>query len=588
SYESAKYGDLISDVVIDASDDCFVLEVPEGIDAGLYIDTYQADIYEFVNLYVLPALAEYEASLAEAAVVEAAPVEAAVAEVAVVEAPAEVAAEVAEEKGEYCFDVYGYNVYGTYSDAYFDSFSETKGILVSEDIQEFANYEIVKYGSFLRDNVYIQIVDDGFVLTIPSGVDAGQYVEQYKADIYEYVQFLLKTAEENKAAAAAVEVAVETVAEEAPEVEETVGGTYSFDVYGFVISGSYAPAYFDSVSETKGIVYASDIMGFAAYENAKYGDLLNGVIIDASNDSFVLAYPEGIDASLYIEQYRADILEYITFLLSNESAVVEEPTPVVDVAVEAVEVDPAVEPVVVVEETPAVVEEAPTAEPAPEPAPEPIQVPAPIETVEVVVLTSGEEKPAQPASNAAEKVMFNEFKVKTSVSGGFQTALEDGNLGAKLLRGTMFVDAQNVIQIGTRVGLGARVDGSLALRPYTAGWGDLFKNTGKYLKDPREWNMEAAASAKIMLYGNFNRATMYAGAGLGYSITRNASYNHSHLNDVQVFGLNLKSGMFVDATVGMSIDLSEHFGVGVDLGYRYFVGAPAQEANVAVVLSYTL
>ncbi len=171
-------------------------------------------------------------------------------------------------------------------------------------------------------------------------------------------------------------------------------------------------------------------------------------------------------------------------------------------------------------------------------------------------------------------------RVKASVSGGLLANIENNELGAKLVNGTFSVETQNVIQLGSRLGLGARFDGSFGIRPQTVGWTDAFKA-------PMDWNYEAAASAKLMVYGNFNKATMYAGAGFGYSITRDSSFNHTHLNDFKVFGDDLKAGMFIDAAVGMSLDLSEHFGVGLDLGYRYFLDAPAQEANVALVLSYT-
>ena len=134
------------------------------------------------------------------------------------EEPVAVEEPVAEEVSpvEEDFTVFGYTVKNSWVPGKFTSLSETKGLVAESDVRGFAEYEVGKYGDMLLENAVIEIVPDGFVLTIPENIDPSLYISTYKSDIEEYVSYLFapKAEEPTK-----IEVAE---AKEEPVVEETV------------------------------------------------------------------------------------------------------------------------------------------------------------------------------------------------------------------------------------------------------------------------------------------------------------------------------------------------------------------------------
>ncbi|MCI6114593.1 MAG: hypothetical protein MR687_04820, partial [Spirochaetales bacterium] len=215
------------------------------------------------------------------------------------------------------FEVFGFVVENSWNDGEFVAQTAINGILTEDDVRGFALYEIDKYGSFLTDNVSVEFIPDGLKLAFPKEIDPSEYISVFKSDIEEYVSKLF----------APVEVVEEPAKEEVvePVAEEIVPMTADFTVFGYKVLNSWVPGTFTSVSETKGLLYESDVRGFAEYEIGKYGDfLLDNVAIEFVPDGFVLTYPEAVDPSGYIAQYKSDIEEYVAMLFSPVE-VVEEP-----------------------------------------------------------------------------------------------------------------------------------------------------------------------------------------------------------------------------------------------------------------------
>lgn len=478
-------------------------------------------------------VAEEAAPAAEVAVGEAAPAEEPKTEV-VVEAPA--APEAAPVAVPYAFSIYGYGVQGEYSEGSFSSTTAQKGLVTAEEIQGFLAYESNKYGAILS-GVYFNVVEDGFTLQYPAGIDASDYIGQYKADLEEYITALFAPKAEEV-------VVVAAPTEEAPAVVVPVEN-YHFSVYGYGVSSTFTPCVFSSSSDVKGMLTAEDILGFIAYENGKYGDLLSSVIFTLDADGFTLTLPEGIAAGDYIAQYEADLNEYIGTLFAPVSVVVEAPAePVAPVVVEA--------PVEAPAETPAVAET-------------PL-VPGPVEDVHFI------EVPVEPVEDApaALKVKYNKFHFVTGLTGGVTADVINNGVENYFARASYRVELKNIIKLGSRLGVGLRLDADAVAKP-ASGWNAALDDP-KALLDLNAWDLSYAGEAKLMTYLNFKGASLYLGAGAGYD-------NVKTLDDVKTFD---KANLYVGGVAGMSIDLSKHTTLALDLGYNYYLESKDQKANASV------
>lgn len=143
---------------------------------------------------------------------------------AVEEAPVE-AEETAEET---VFYVYGFGISNRWTKSSFESTTLDDGLLTSDEVLGFIQYEAAKYPSFVN-SVYYMLIDNGFSLTFEEGsVDIASLLPQYRADITEYIDSLLvslaETVEETveEAVEAALDSLVEETVEE-PVLEETFG-----------------------------------------------------------------------------------------------------------------------------------------------------------------------------------------------------------------------------------------------------------------------------------------------------------------------------------------------------------------------------
>ena len=312
-YEIGKYGDfLLENVAIEFIPDGFVLTYPEAVDPSGYIAQYKSDIEEYVaTLFAAVEVVEEPSPVEEPAI----------------EGPVAVVVP-SVISGYEEFKIMGFVVENTWNDGSYLAETAINGILTEDDIKGFVLYEIAKYGSFLTDNVAVKYTADGFMLSIPKDIDPSPYIPVFKSDIEEYIAKLFAPVEE------IVEEPVEEAVVEEPAIEEVVPMTADFTVFGYKVLNSWVPGTFTSVSETKGLLYESDVMGFAQYEIGKYGDfLLENVAIEFIPDGFVLTYPEAVDPSGYIAQYKSDIEEYVATLFAAVE-VVEEPSPVEEPAIE--------------------------------------------------------------------------------------------------------------------------------------------------------------------------------------------------------------------------------------------------------------
>ena len=506
-YEADKYLSYMDEetvLKIIASTGTIKIEYPSTIDPEILMPYYKNDIEEYAAL-----IAPVEEIVEE-------PVEEAVVEEPAIEEVVPMTAD---------FTVFGYKVLNSWVPGTFTSVSETKGLLYESDVMGFAQYEIGKYGDFLLENVAIEFIPDGFVLTYPEAVDPAPYIAQYKSDIEEYVASLF----------APVEVVEE------PAIEEVVPMTSDFTVFGYKVLNSWVPGTFTSVSETKGLLYESDVMGFAQYEIGKYGDfLLENVAIEFIPDGFVLTYPEAVDPAPYIAQYKSDIEEYVATLFTAVE-VVEEPAPVEEPAVE--------EPVV------------PTAPLEPVA----VDVPKPAEVVEVVV------------SPKAEKL--SSYKFKLGVGFGPEFGINNKVDYVTIFPRLAFTaDFQNVFTV-SKVGFGARLDLSGVFKPLD---GTFIGHEFKFFLNGNNWAVDAMIDAKLMAYVNLDKVQLYVGGGIGYSIGSHNLYMNTHTSDNMVFGFDTATAL--SAVVGLDWNISEKFSLTLEGNYRYFFQSPSKAQTFAATI----
>ena len=455
-----------------------------------------------------------------------------------VEVPAVVEEPVVEEapvvapviSGSAEFEVFGFVVENSWNDGEFVAQTAINGILTEDDVRGFALYEIDKYGSFLTDNVSVEFIPDGLKLAFPKEIDPSEYISVFKSDIEEYVSKLF----------APVEVVEEPAPVEEP-VAEVVPMTSDFTVFGYKVLNSWVPGTFTSVSETKGLLYESDVMGFAQYEIGKYGDfLLENVAIEFIPDGFVLTYPEAVDPSGYIAQYKSDIEEYVATLFTAVE-VVEEPAPVEEPAVE--------EPVV------------PTAPLEPVA----VDVPKPAEVVEVVV------------SPKADKL--SSYKFKLGVGFGSEFGINNKVDYVTIFPRLAFTaDFQNVFTV-SKVGFGARLDLSGVFKPLD---GTFIGHEFKFFLNGNNWAVDAMIDAKLMAYVNLDKVQLYVGGGIGYSIGSHNLYMNTHTSDNMVFGFDTATAL--SAVVGLDWNISEKFSLTLEGNYRYFFQSPSKAQTFAATI----
>lgn len=173
--------------------------------------------------------------------------------------------------------------------------------------------------------LFLQCTYDGRIWS-ESATSTALALLQYEVETVETVE---ETAEASATAGAVVVLPVE---------EEKTIETSSFSVLGFTVENSWCDGTFTSTLREKGIVYESDIRGFALYEIGKYGSYLSdNVAISFVDDGFVLFYPITEDPALYLKAYKADLEEYFALYIASleAEAAVEEKVEEVVVVEEA-------------------------------------------------------------------------------------------------------------------------------------------------------------------------------------------------------------------------------------------------------------
>ena len=438
--------------------------------------------------------------------------------------------------GEVSFDVCGITVKNSWSDGLFVSTSNAKERFSKEDVMAFVRYEADKYLSYMDEETVLKIIASTGTIKIeyPSTIDPEILMPYYKNDIEEYATLIAPVEE-------IVEEPVEEAVVEEPAIEEVVPMTADFTVFGYKVLNSWVPGTFTSVSETKGLLYESDVMGFAQYEIGKYGDfLLENVAIEFIPDGFVLTYPEAVDPSGYIAQYKSDIEEYVATLFTAVE-VVEEPAPVEEPAVE--------EPVV------------PTAPLEPVA----VDVPKPAEVVEVVV------------SPKADKL--SSYKFKLGVGFGSEFGINNKVDYVTIFPRLAFTaDFQNVFTV-SKVGFGARLDLSGVFKPLD---GTFIGHEFKFFLNGNNWAVDAMIDAKLMAYVNLDKVQLYVGGGIGYSIGSHNLYMNTHTSDNMVFGFDTATAL--SAVVGLEWNISEKFSLTLEGNYRYFFQSPSKAQTFAATI----
>ena len=526
-YEADKYLSYMDEetvLKIIASTGTIKIEYPSTIDPEILMPYYKNDIEEYAAL-----IAPVEEIVEE-------PVEEAVVEEPAIEEVVPMTAD---------FTVFGYKVLNSWVPGTFTSVSETKGLLYESDVMGFAQYEIGKYGDFLLENVAIEFIPDGFVLTYPEAVDPAEYIAQYKSDIEEYVATLF----------AAVEVVEEPSPVEEPAIEgpvavvvpSVISGYEEFKIMGFVVENTWNDGSYLAETAINGILTEDDIKGFVLYEIAKYGSFLtDNVAVKYTADGFMLSIPKDIDPSPYIPVFKSDIEEYIAKLFAPVEEIVEEPV-----------VEEVVEPVVE----------------------EPV-VPEPVSNIVVSVVTDGVKVASveENTSPVAEKVSTFDVSLSLGADFGFKTG--------RSYNPTIFPsfsvagEFRNMFNLGP-IGVGTRFDAAFIFRPLD---GTFIGHEFEFFLNGNNWAVDGTLDAKLMFSLDWEKTRAYLGIGVGYSLASNVRGITSHIGP-QVFGFN--SAMVATGVLGVQWKLGDTLFLSLEGQGRYFIQTKEYNFGGAVRIGWS-
>ena len=526
-YEADKYLSYMDEetvLKIIASTGTIKIEYPSTIDPEILMPYYKNDIEEYAAL-IAPVEEIVEEPFEEV----------------VVEEPAieEVVPMTAD------FTVFGYKVLNSWVPGTFTSVSETKGLLYESDVMGFAQYEIGKYGDFLLENVAIEFIPDGFVLTYPEAVDPAEYIAQYKSDIEEYVATLF----------AAVEVVEEPSPVEEPAIEgpvavvvpSVISGYEEFKIMGFVVENTWNDGSYLAETAINGILTEDDIKGFVLYEIAKYGSFLtDNVAVKYTADGFMLSIPKDIDPSPYIPVFKSDIEEYIAKLFTPVEEIVEEPV-----------VEEVVEPVVE----------------------EPV-VPEPVSNIVVSVVTDGVKVASveENTSPVAEKVSTFDVSLSLGADFGFKTG--------RSYNPTIFPsfsvagEFRNMFNLGP-IGVGTRFDAAFIFRPLD---GTFIGHEFEFFLNGNNWAVDGTLDAKLMFSLDWEKTRAYLGIGVGYSLASNVRGITSHIGP-QVFGFN--SAVVATGVLGVQWKLGDTLFLSLEGQGRYFIQTKEYNFGGAVRIGWS-
>ena len=526
-YEADKYLSYMDEetvLKIIASTGTIKIEYPSTIDPEILMPYYKNDIEEYATL-----IAPVEEIVEE-------PVEEAVVEEPAIEEVVPMTAD---------FTVFGYKVLNSWVPGTFTSVSETKGLLYESDVMGFAQYEIGKYGDFLLENVAIEFIPDGFVLTYPEAVDPAEYIAQYKSDIEEYVATLF----------AAVEVVEEPSPVEEPAIEgpvavvvpSVISGYEEFKIMGFVVENTWNDGSYLAETAINGILTEDDIKGFVLYEIAKYGSFLtDNVAVKYTADGFMLSIPKDIDPSPYIPVFKSDIEEYIAKLFAPVEEIVEEPV-----------VEEVVEPVVE----------------------EPV-VPEPVSNIVVSVVTDGVKVASveENTSPVAEKVSTFDVSLSLGADFGFKTG--------RSYNPTIFPsfsvagEFRNMFNLGP-IGVGTRFDAAFIFRPLD---GTFIGHEFEFFLNGNNWAVDGTLDAKLMFSLDWEKTRAYLGIGVGYSLASNVRGITSHIGP-QVFGFN--SAVVATRVLGVQWKLGDTLFLSLEGQGRYFIQTKEYNFGGAVRIGWS-
>ena len=526
-YEADKYLSYMDEetvLKIIASTGTIKIEYPSTIDPEILMPYYKNDIEEYATL-----IAPVEEIVEE-------PVEEAVVEEPAIEEVVPMTAD---------FTVFGYKVLNSWVPGTFTSVSETKGLLYESDVMGFAQYEIGKYGDFLLENVAIEFIPDGFVLTYPEAVDPSGYIAQYKSDIEEYVATLF----------AAVEVVEEPSPVEEPAIEgpvavvvpSVISGYEEYKIMGFVVENTWNDGLYLAETAINGILTEDDIKGFVLYEIAKYGSFLtDNVAVKYTADGFMLSIPKDIDPSPYIPVFKSDIEEYIAKLFAPVEEIVEEPV-----------VEEVVEPVVE----------------------EPV-VPEPVSNIVVSVVTDGVKVASveENTSPVAEKVSTFDVSLSLGADFGFKTG--------RSYNPTIFPsfsvagEFRNMFNLGP-IGVGTRFDAAFIFRPLD---GTFIGHEFEFFLNGNNWAVDGTLDAKLMFSLDWEKTRAYLGIGVGYSLASNVRGITSHIGP-QVFGFN--SAMVATGVLGVQWKLGDTLFLSLEGQGRYFIQTKEYNFGGAVRIGWS-
>ncbi len=422
------------------------------------------------------------------------------------------------------FYVYGYGVRNEWSEGYFKSEVIEDGIVTPSDILGFIEYEKEKYPDVFT-SVNYDLIDNGFILTFDNALyDGSLIVGQYGDDLEEYIKL------------------VTTPQEEAPVVESA-----DFVIYDYTLHNTFDGTLFTSVldDEYRDIVYTEDIEAFVEYEAEKYPVLTECFAVEKiEKGMLVLSVPSVLDFNLFVGEYKAEIIEFVTWYLTT--------------------LEKSEETVVEVVEEPPVVEEAPVEE-------------VPLENVEVEIQIDAaavEEEakiPLAPSSVGARLLESQSLSsLKPSFTLGFNLGAEWGFVDGSVTgfpRFALTLEGRNLINTG-KFGFGVRGDISSLLIPHK--WiedGYSFNLTNLFSSS--EFGFDITADVKAMAYYNLDKTTFYFGLGAGYTIA-SADYTTTHTMQ-KLFSDKFNSAVIMTGVLGLDLRLGNHAAFTLESYSRAFI-----------------
>lgn len=206
-------------------------------------------------------------------------------------------------------------------------------------------------------------------------------------------------------------------------------------------------------------------------------------------------------------------------------------------------------------------------------------------------------EPQDPIVEAEAQMTENGMKFSLLFKGGVSNRIEfdpftfaNGTDFMRVNTGIAF-DAASIIPVGNHFGFGLRSDLSLDIivAPDVGGWKGI--NKDNFYKMGPSYDYDTGIDLKLMAEAHWKVARIYLGGGVGYSLFNQADTDEARethtLKAFKLFGISFDSAWYASAVAGISFNLTEHFSLGAEAGYRFMLPAKSHIASADLVIGFT-